>query len=234
MTRSGVGFLIVQSTTWSPPPHRMTGVTSGYVDQPGVANSLLAAFERLTGAITAGEVSAMPPMGDEVRLPWRDMFIRRPPAQTTPVLVSYVPEDRIWAEWIEFALKQAGLRVVLRCAVPVAADSDSGETGHAAGSSSHAIAVLSKAYLTAPEARTTWDAMAAVGPGPRLVPVKVSEVRLTEPFDTGDVVDLVPLDQDQAARALLEELGAPTQPSPRQVIDGEPRFPRAAHEPGYD
>jgi cellulose biosynthesis protein BcsQ len=201
-----------------------------FADQPGVANSLLAAFERLTGAITAGEVSTMQPMADEVRLPWRDMFIRRPPAQTTPVLVSYVPEDRIWAEWIEFALKQAGLRVVLRSAVPVAADSDSGDTGLAAGSASHAIAILSKAYVAAPEARAAWDAMAGVGPGRRLVPVKVSEVRLNEPFDTGEVVDLVSLDQDQAARTLLEELGAPTQPSPRQVIDGEPRFPRAVPE----
>jgi cellulose biosynthesis protein BcsQ len=199
-------------------------------DQPGVTNSLLAAFERLTDAITAGEVSAMPPLPDETRLPWRDMFIRRPPAQTTPVLVSYVPEDRIWAEWIEFVLKQAGLRVMLRSAVPQTAGADSGETGHAAGSASHAITVLSKAYVAAPEARAEWDAMAAVGPGRRLVPVKVNEVRLTEPFDTGDVVDLVQLDQDQATRTLLEELGAPAQLAPRQLADGEPRFPRSVPE----
>jgi hypothetical protein len=198
-----------------------------FADQPGTANSLLAAFERLTDAITAGQVSAMPPMIDEVRLPWRDMFIRRPPAQTTPVLLSYVPEDRIWAEWIEFVLKQAGLRVMLRSAVPVAAGAEGGETEHAVGSASHAIAVLSKAYVAAPEARAAWDAMAAIGPGRRLVPVKVSEVRLTEPFDTGDVVDLVQLDQDGATRTLLEELGAPAQLPPRQVTDGEPRFPRA-------
>jgi TIR domain/Tetratricopeptide repeat/CobQ/CobB/MinD/ParA nucleotide binding domain/NB-ARC domain len=196
-------------------------------DQPGLTNSLLAAFERLTSAITAGEVSAMPPMADEVRLPWRDMFIRRPPAQSAPVLLSYVPEDRIWAEWIEFVLKQAGLRVMLRSAVSVAASPDSDETGQAVGSASHAIAILSKAYVTEPEARAQWDAMTAVGPSRRLVAVKVSEVRLTEPFDTGDVIDLVQLDQDQATRALLEELGAPAQLPPRQVIDGEPRFPSA-------
>ena len=199
-------------------------------DQPGVTNSLLAAFERLTGAITAGEVSAMPPMPDEVRLPWRDMFIRRPPAQTVPVLLSYVPEDRIWAEWIEFVLKQAGLRVMLRSAVPLAAGTDSSEIGHAAGSASHAIAILSKAYVAAPEGRAAWEAMAAVGPGRRLVPVKVSEVRLAEPFDTGDVVDLVQLDQDEATRTLLEELGASAQLPPRQIIDGEPRFPRTVPE----
>ncbi len=199
-------------------------------DQPGVANSLLAAFERLTGAITAGEVSAMPPMPDEVRLPWRDMFIRRPPVQTAPVLLSYVPEDRIWAEWIEFVLKQAGLRVMLQSAVPSAAGADSSETGHAAGSASHAVAILSKAYVTAPEGRAAWEAMAAVGPGRRLVPVKVSEVRLAEPFDTGDVVDLVQLDQDEAIRTLLKELGAPAQLPPRPIIDGEPRFPRTVPE----
>lgn len=197
-----------------------------FADQPGVSSSLLAAFERLAGAVTAGEVLAMPPMTDEARLPWREMFIRRAPVQTTPVLVSYVPEDRIWAEWMEFVLKQAGLRVVLRSAVPVAAGAESGEAGHAAGSASHAIAILSKAYVTAPEARAAWDAMVAVGPGRRLIPVKVSEVRLTEPFDTGDVADLVQFDQAEATRTLLEELGAPAQLPPRQVIDGEPRFPR--------
>jgi len=199
-------------------------------DQPGLTNSLLAAFERLTGAITADEVSVMPPMPDEVRLPWRDMFIRRPPAQTAPILLSYVPEDRIWAEWMEFVLKQAGLRVMLQSAVPPAAGTDSSETGHAAGSASHAIAILSKAYIAAPEGRTAWEAIAAVGPGRRLVPVKVSEVRLAEPFDIGDVVDLVQLDQDEAIRTLLKELGAPAQLPPRQIIDGEPRFPRTVPE----
>ena len=199
-------------------------------DQPGVATSLLAAFERLTGAITAGEVSAMPALPDEVRLPWRDMFIRRPPAQTTPVLVSYVPEDRIWAEWIEFVLKQAGLRVTLRSAVPLAAGADGAESGHAAGSASHVITILSKAYVDAPEGRAAWQAMAAVGPGRRLVPVKVTEVRLTEPFESGDVIDLVQFDQDQATRVLLEEFGIPAQLPPRQVIDGEPRFPRTVPE----
>src|SRR5579862_1107655 len=199
-------------------------------DQPGVTNSLLAAFERLTGAITAGEVSAMPPMPEEVRLPWRDMFIRRSPAQTVPVLLSYVPEDRIWAEWIEFVLKQAGLRVMLRSAVPLAAGAESGETGHAAESASHAIAIVSKAYVAAPEGRAAWEAMAAVGAGRRLVPVKVSEVLLAEPFDTADVVDLVQLDQDEATRTLLEELGASAQLPPRQIIDGEPRFPRTVPE----
>ena len=199
-------------------------------DQPGVTNSLLAAFERLTGAITAGEVSTMPPMPDEVRLPWREMFIRRPPVQTAPVLLSYVPEDRIWAEWIEFVLKQAGLRVVLQSAVPPAVGADSSETGHAAGTASHAVALLSKAYVAGPEGRAAWEAMAAVGPGRRLVPVKVSETRLVEPFDTADVVDLVQLDQDEAIRTLLKEFGASAQLTPRQIIDGEPRYPRTVPE----
>jgi len=197
-----------------------------FADQPGVANSLLAAFERLTDAITAGEVSAMPPLADEVRLPWRDLFIRRPPAQTAHVFLSYVPEDRIWAEWIEFVLKQAGFRVMLQSAVPLTGAADSGETSHTAGSASHAIAILSRAYVASPEAQAAFNALAAVSSGRRLVPVRLSEVRLTEPFDRGDVVDLTQLDQEQAARILLEELGAPLPLPPRKISDGEPRFPR--------
>jgi hypothetical protein len=167
----------------------------------------------------------MPPMPDELRLPWRDLFIRRPPAQTAHVFLSYMPEDRIWAEWIEFILKQAGFRVMPRSAMPLAEGMDSGEIGHAVGSASHSIAILSKAYVTAPEARAAWDAMAA-GPGRRLVPIRVSDVRLTEPFDRAEVVDLVSPDQEQATRTLFEEFGAPMQSLPRQIIDGEPRFPR--------
>jgi TIR domain/Tetratricopeptide repeat/AAA domain len=198
-------------------------------DQPGTPNSLLAAFERLTDAVTAGDVSAMPPMADEVRLPYRELFIRRPPAATAYVFLSYVPEDRIWAEWIEFILKQAGLRVMSRSIMRHAGAAESGEIGRAIGSASHAIVILSKAYTETPEARLAWEATAAAGPGAayrRFLPVRVGEVRLAEPFDSGDLVDLVQLDQDQATRTLLDALGAPPPVPLRQGTDGEPRFPR--------
>lgn len=197
-------------------------------DQPGTSNSLLAAYERLTSAITAGEVSAMPPLAEELRLPYRELFVRRPPAPATSVVLSYVPEERIWAEWIEFVLKQAGFRVVPRSVVRPAAAAEGGEGGQGVGPASHAIAILSKAYVSSPAARAALDAMSATGPGTgyrRFVPVRVNEVRLTEPFDGGDLVDLVQLDQEQATRALLEALDAPAQLAPWAVIEGESRFP---------
>ena len=197
-------------------------------DQPGTANSLLAAFERLTDVITAGEVSAMPPMSDDLRLQYRDLFIRRPPTPAASVLLTYVPEDRIWAEWIEFVLKQAGFRVMPQSIVRPAGTAESGDNGHTVGPASHVIAVLSKAYVTSPEARSAWEAISA-SPGAthrRFAPVRVNEVRLTEPFDGSGLVDLVQLDQDQATRALLEALDAPAQLPPRPAGDAEPRFPR--------
>jgi hypothetical protein len=197
-------------------------------DQPGTTNSLLAAYERLTGAITAGEVSAMPALSDELRLPYRDRFIRRPPAAVASVLLSYVPEERIWAEWVEFVLRQAGYRVIPRSAVGASAPVDSGEPGPGAEPITQAVALLSRAYVTSPEARAAWDVMSATGPAAahrRLVPVKVNDVRLTEPFDVSDVVDLVQLDQNQATRVLIEAIGAPAQSPSRAVVEGEPRFP---------
>ena len=47
-------------------------------DDPGSPTSLLASFERITRAVTGGEVSAMPPMADEVRLQYREAFRRQP------------------------------------------------------------------------------------------------------------------------------------------------------------
>jgi MinD-like ATPase involved in chromosome partitioning or flagellar assembly len=46
-------------------------------DMPGSPSSLLAAFERLTAAITEGRVSALPPMGEGARLRYRQSCSRR-------------------------------------------------------------------------------------------------------------------------------------------------------------
>ena len=90
-------------------------------DDPGSPASLLSSFERITDAVTAGQVTAMRPIAEDLRLQYKDIFTRRQPAPSTQVYLSYAPEDRMWADWIEAVLTRAGFRVLPRSTVVTAA-----------------------------------------------------------------------------------------------------------------
>ncbi len=90
-----------------------------------------------------------------------------------------------------------------------------------------AIAVLSSAYLHSPEARSIWKTLSsadAAGTHRQLVPVRVSEVRITEPFTDHPVVDLARMDAAQATAKLLWALDRPVQP-PGSGSGRRPRNP---------
>ena len=53
-------------------------------DDPGSPASLLSSFERITDSITAGEVTAMRPIAEELRLQYKEAFARRQPAVLHP------------------------------------------------------------------------------------------------------------------------------------------------------
>lgn len=46
----------------------------------------------------------MQPIAEELRLQYKEAFARRQPAPSTQVYLSYVPEDRMWADWVEAVL----------------------------------------------------------------------------------------------------------------------------------
>jgi tetratricopeptide (TPR) repeat protein len=199
-------------------------------DEPGSPTSLLASFERLTGAITGGQVTSLPPLADEMRLPYREAFARRPPTSVADVFLSYVPEDRIWADWMEAVLSRAGFRVVPSSAAAATGPDSADEQGRALGSSSYAVAILSSPYIRAPETRVIWESLSSPGLGGtqrQFIPVRISEARLAEPFDDPNPLDLYQFDQDQATDALLAALGRTVQPGRGAAADGEPRFPRS-------
>src|ERR1700733_12000278 len=79
--------------------------------------SFFSAFERITAAVTSGEVDAMRPIPEEMRLQYKEQFARRPPAALTQVYLSHAPEDRMWADWIEAILTRVGFRVTARSTV---------------------------------------------------------------------------------------------------------------------
>ena len=59
----------------------------------------------------------MRPIADEMRLQYKEAFARRPSAELTQVYLSYAPDDRMWADWIEAVLSRAGFRVTPRSTV---------------------------------------------------------------------------------------------------------------------
>jgi tetratricopeptide (TPR) repeat protein len=192
------------------PYYAFEEILATFGDDSGLPTSLLAAFERLTSAITGGAVDTMPPLADEIRLRYRQAFTRRPPTTPSDVFLSYVPEDRMWADWIESVLSRSGFRVYKHSAA-VYPDGDSDNpVDHDLAMTSYVVVVLSAAYLRSATASMTWDSLcAAAGSGARgrLVPVKIDEARPLLNFMDPNPVDLAGLDPERAAQAVLFGLG---------------------------
>lgn len=193
-------------------------------DEAGLSNSLLSAFERLTAVITDQEVTAMAQMSEEVRLRVRDAFTRRRPALPADLFLSYVAENRMWADWIESVLTRAGFRVV-----PRDASADPGPEVPARPTPENAartVVLLSSAYLKSQRAVGLWDRAVAEDPGGgrrRLLPLRISDVRLSAPYIDRNPVDLFRLDEVHATTALMRAVDRPV-----QLGDGVapgPRFP---------
>ncbi|MGW0790846.1 FxSxx-COOH system tetratricopeptide repeat protein [Streptomyces sp. NPDC002911] len=192
-------------------------------DETGLSNSLLSAFERLTAVVTQQEVTAMPPVSEEIRLRIRDAFTRRRPALPADLFLSYVAENRMWADWIESVLTRAGFRVVPR---DVSADPVTVDATHTADTAARTVVLLSSAYLKSQRAVDLWNRAVAEDPGGgrrQLLPLRVSDVRLSAPYIDRNPVDLFRLDEVHATTALMRALDRPV-----QLGDGMspgPRFP---------
>jgi len=203
---------------------------STFGDASGSPTSMLAAFERLTSAITQGGVRSLPAMDEDLRLQYLDSFTRRRLAPSADIHLSYVPEDRTWADWISAVLSRAGFRVLPHSMVGAAGGMAQEEAQRGVASATRTIAVLSAAYVRSPQAKGVWEATATADPtGTRrqLIPVRIGEVRLNPPFSDRTPVDLTRLDAHQAVEALLRELGRPPLLPEHPADHGaEPRWPR--------
>ncbi|MFB4425571.1 FxSxx-COOH system tetratricopeptide repeat protein [Streptomyces sp. QL37] len=192
-------------------------------DEAGLSNSLLSAFERLTAVVTQQEITSMPPVGEEVRLRIRDAFTRRRPALPADLFLSYVAENRMWADWIESVLTRAGFRVVPR---DVSAEPGPVDANRAVETATRTVVLLSSAYLKSQRAVDLWERAVSEDPGGgrrQLLPLRVSDVRLSAPYIDRNPVDLFRLDEVHATTALMRALDRPV-----QLGDGMspgPRFP---------
>jgi MinD-like ATPase involved in chromosome partitioning or flagellar assembly len=199
-------------------------ILAAFGDQAGVPTSMLAACERLVAALTRDQVTSLPPMPEDLRLRYSDSFTRRRPAIREDLFLSYAPEDRMWADWMEFLLTGAGLRVLPR---EVGAEPRA-EAERGMDVAARTIVVLSAAYMRSPQARAVWESVTEADPAAsrrELIPVRVGDVRPAAPFSNRNAVDLVRLDEGQAAVALLRALGQGDRDGPDLVSPGGPRFP---------
>ncbi len=73
-------------------------------DKPGVLGSMLSSYERITGYITDGEVTSLPPIDEELRNETRARFDRKLPPESKQIILEFLSEDQIWAEWIAAVL----------------------------------------------------------------------------------------------------------------------------------
>ncbi|MGF1425203.1 FxSxx-COOH system tetratricopeptide repeat protein [Kitasatospora sp. LaBMicrA B282] len=199
-------------------------ILATFGDKPGTPTSMLAACERLCEMITQSRVGSLPPMEEEVRLRYVEAFTRRRPTVPADIYLSYVPEDRMWADWIEYVLTAAGFRVLPR---DVGAGTDARlETERSVDAAYRTVAVLSPAYLRSPQARALWESVAGSDPsGTRrqLIPVRVGNTPLSAPFSSRNPVDLANLKEPQALAALVRALGREETPSVDPT--NGPRFP---------
>jgi cellulose biosynthesis protein BcsQ len=199
-------------------------ILASFGDQPGSPTSMLSACERLTAELTGGRVTSLPVMPEDVRLRYADSFTRRRPAIREDIFLSYAPEDRMWADWIAALLNSAGLRVLSH---EVGAEPRA-EAEQGMDAAARTLVVLSPSYVRSPQAAAVWGSVTDSDPsgGRReLIPVRVGDVRLSAPFNNRNAVDLVRLDEGQAATALIRALRRDGQDLAHLLPGDGPRFP---------
>jgi cellulose biosynthesis protein BcsQ/tetratricopeptide (TPR) repeat protein len=199
-------------------------------DAPHLASSLLSSFERLTAAITDGEVRELAPMSEERRKRTALSFERRRPLWTPDVFLSHTPEDRPWADWVASVLRRAGIRVVVQGTEFPPGASVQDQVQEAVGQSARTLILLSAAYVRSSQARMVWESLAVLeserGRAP-LIPIRIGEVRLNPPFDSWSAIDLSRASESDAVRAVLSAvdhvpgLDEPEAESPTP----QPRYP---------
>ncbi|BCB82578.1 hypothetical protein GCM10022251_79570 [Phytohabitans flavus] len=189
--------------------------------------SLLASFERLTNAITLGDVSEFPALDERKRRQVLAQYERTKPPAVTDVLISYASIDRTWAEWVGSELGRAGLRSVLQ---QVDFSVDSGEPAgdrEQARAVNRVLVLLSQDYTKAPNSAEFWRLVAArdpAGAGRFLLSARTDGTRVPAPYgDRQPAIDFANLSEERAREALLAAFGLQAPQTPPDPA--APRYP---------
>jgi hypothetical protein len=212
------------------PYYALSEMLAAFGDDAHVTTSLLGAYERLTAAITEGRIVATPPMVEEYRTYYRDLFTGRQAMSSADVFLSYVTENKDWADWIEMILTRSGYCVLTHNTASQQPQYVTATVERYAGIATRTVAVLSDAYLHSTVARLTWDSLRAADAsraGRQLVPVQIDGATLVAPFTGRNAVELAGLDAQGAFGALMGALGWSAHPLLYQsaLSESEPRYP---------
>lgn len=181
-------------------------------DEPGSPTSLLAAFERLTTFVTEGEITGLPAIDEAIRLRGKERFKRRADSSDEEIVLRYAPEDQAWAEWVDWILASAGIRVT----DPLV----NGETAMLAPAGSRTLTIVSPAYAGAAAGLPPRD---PPGSRPPLA-LYVADLRPLPEFPVEATAYVSGLEAAAAAERLLHLVGRPGPTADGPLARG-PRFP---------
>lgn len=184
-------------------------ILATFGDDPHQTTSLLAAYERLTAAITEGQCGELPPIPEPQRRRVAAMFERKQSLESSDVFLCHGLQDRLWADWVADVLRKAGYRAVKQgTALPPGPDV-AGELAQAVRSAGCTVVLLSPSYVRSTQARALWDVLSATereGIRSSLVSLRVADGRLDPPFDSWNAADIVLQSEEAAAQAVLRAL----------------------------
>ncbi|MEU7867645.1 FxSxx-COOH system tetratricopeptide repeat protein [Dactylosporangium sp. NPDC049140] len=207
-------------------------ILATFAERPRLETSLLAAYERLAGVLTDGDVREMPAIEESERRQWLAKFERPRPSSTSDVLISYAAVDRMWAEWIQYRLLEVDMRVTLLDIDSVTGPNFATEVERGLAKAGRTLVLLSKDYVSSPQAVPLWqllESRTAAGMPPP-APIRLDGTRIAPPFTERLPVDLAGVPQDRAHEAVLGAVGATGDSVGRSAatdVGTGPRFPGA-------
>ena len=170
------------------PSYAYEEMLAAFNDTPGSEAGLLSHYERLTANITDGAVNKLPAREEWVRLNTRLLFTRNQ-SSPTKVVLSFCPEDQLWAEWIAAALASAEVGAELAEIDP--------RVPSVPDPTARTVAVVSDAYLSRLE-----DSLSAGHPSQLIA---ITSKRLPATLAEFQVIFLAGLPETQAVERLIEK-----------------------------
>ncbi|MCW3842874.1 FxSxx-COOH system tetratricopeptide repeat protein [Micromonospora yasonensis] len=178
-------------------------------DSSGAPGNLLGAFEKLTEVITEGRVTRLPSMDEADRIRVKAQFVRMAAVRETEVALRYDVAGIVWAEWISWILREAGIQV-----------HDPGPGGRPEGLAAVARPLVVNTSAEHAEAAASGSVRATRRP----LTVHVGGTQAAaSPATSANSTRLGRLDELAAAEQILRLVGFP--PPKAEFLVGAPRFP---------
>jgi cellulose biosynthesis protein BcsQ/tetratricopeptide (TPR) repeat protein len=174
-------------------------------DRPESRGTIRASLERLAGYIAQDPIVAAPVVDEAERQRLVGAYTRRRALHPGDLVLCYVPENRLWADWLARVLERHGVRTIH---YDVSSRSEAPDTAQTLARN-RTLAIVSTAFARSQPAMAFARLVADTDPlrsRGQLTAVYVSEMRPTDPFVGLASVDLSGQNENAAAEAVLRAL----------------------------